>query len=137
MGLILDSSVLIAGERKGETVGQLLKRIFTALGDQDTLLSSIALVEIAHGIHRANTPQVRGRREAFVQELLRDVPVYPFTEQIALVAGKIDGEQQNKGIKIPFADLLIGATAVHLRYAVVTENIRHFAMIPDLDVKRL
>jgi predicted nucleic acid-binding protein len=137
MGLILDSSVLITAERKGETVGQLLKRIFAALGDQDTLLSSIALVEITHGIHRANTPQVRSRREAFVQELLRDVPVYSFTEQIAFVAGKIDGEQQNKGVTIPFADLLIGATAAHLGYAVVTENPRHFAMIPDLEVKKL
>jgi predicted nucleic acid-binding protein len=137
MGLILDSSVLIAAERKGETVGQLLKRVFTALGNQDTLLSSIALVEITHGVHRANTPQVRSRREAFIQEPLKDVPVYPFTEQIAFVAGKIDGEQQNNGVKIPFADLLIGATAVHLGYAVVTENPRHFAMIPGLDVKRL
>jgi predicted nucleic acid-binding protein len=137
MGLILDSSVLIAAERKGETVGQLLQHIFAAVGDQDTVLSAIALVELAHGIHRANTPQIRSRREAFIQELLRDVPVYPFTEQIALLAGKLDGEQQSKGVKIPFPDLLIGATAMHLRYAVVTGNPRHFEMIPNLEVKQL
>ena len=87
MGLILDSSVLITAERKGETVGQLLQQIFAAVGDQDTVLSAIALMELAHGIHRANTPQIRSRREAFIQELLRDVPVYPFTEQIAFLAG--------------------------------------------------
>jgi predicted nucleic acid-binding protein len=137
MGLILDSSVLITAERKGETVGQLLQQIFAAVGDQDTVLSAIALVELAHGIHRANTPQIRSRREAFIQELLRDVPVYPFTEQIAFLAGKLDGEQQSKGVKIPFPDLLIGATAMHLRYAVVTGNPRHFEMIPDLEVKQL
>jgi predicted nucleic acid-binding protein len=137
MGLILDSSVLITAERKGETVGQLLRRIFSALGDQDTALSSVALVELAHGIHRANTSAIRMRRESFIDELLKDVPVYPFTEPIALLAGRIDGEQQNKGIKIPFPDLLIGATAVHLRYAVVTGNARHFELIPDLEVKSL
>ena len=137
MGLILDSSVLITAERKGETVGQLLKQVFAALGDQDTVLPAIALVELAHGIYRANTPAIRTRREAFIQELLRDVPVYPVTEQIALLAGRLDGEQQNKGIKIPFPDLLIGATAVHLRYAVVTGNTRHFELIPDLEVKSL
>jgi tRNA(fMet)-specific endonuclease VapC len=137
MGLILDSSVLITAERKGETVGQLLQQIFAAVGDQDTVLSAIALMELAHGIHRANTPQIRSRREAFIQELLRDVPVYPFTEQIAFLAGKLDGEQQSKGVKIPFPDLLIGATAVHLRYAVVTGNPRHFEMIPGLEVKQL
>ena len=137
MGLILDSSVLITAERKGETVGQLLQQIFAAVGDQDTVLSAIALVELAHGIHRANTPQIRSRREAFIQELLRDVPVYPFTEQIAFLAGRLDGEQQSKGVKIPFPDLLIGATAMHLRYAVVTGNPRHFEMIPNLEVKQL
>ena len=137
MGLILDSSVLITAERKGETVGQLLKQIFALTGDQETMLSAVALVELVHGIHRANTPQIRTRREAFIRELLADVPAYPFTEQIAFLAGRIDGEQQSKGIKIPFQDLLIGTTALHLGYAVVTGNPRHFEMIPDLVVKQL
>jgi predicted nucleic acid-binding protein len=137
MGLILDSSVLITAERKGETVAQLLKQLFTIAGDQETALSSIALVELVHGIHRANTPQIRARREAFIQELLADIPVYPFTQQIAFVAGRIDGEQQNQGVKIPFQDLLIGATALHLEYTVVTGNPRHFRMIPNLGVQQL
>lgn len=81
MGLILDSSVLITAERKGETVAQLLKQVFAVAGDQETALSSIGLVELGHGIHRANTPQIRARRELFIQELLADVPVYPFTQQ--------------------------------------------------------
>ena len=106
-------------------------------GDQETMLSAIALVELAHGIHRANAPQIRARREAFIRELLADVPTYPFTEQIAFLAGRIDGEQQSKGIKIPFQDLLIGATALHLGYVVVTGNPRYFEMISDLVVKQL
>jgi tRNA(fMet)-specific endonuclease VapC len=137
MGLILDSSVLIAAERNRETVAQLLKQVFALAGDQETALSAIVLVELAHGIHRANTPQIRARREAFIQELLADVPVYPFTQQIAFLAGRIDGEQQSQGVKIPFQDLLIGTTALHLGYAVVTGNPRHFQMIPGLVVKSL
>ena len=137
MGLILDSSVLITAERKGETVGQLLQQIFAAMGNQNAVLPTIALVELVHGIHRANTPQTRVRREAFIRELLADVPAYPFTEQIAFLAGRIDGEQQSKGFKIPFPDLLIGATALDLGYAVVTGNPRHFQMIPNLEVKQL
>src|SRR5262249_21444462 len=126
MGLVLDSSILISAERKGETVGQLLQQIFARMGDQNAVLPTIALVELAHGIHRANTLQVRARREAFIHELLADVPVYPFTEQIAFLAGRIDGEQQTKGLKIPFPDLLIGATALDLGYSVVSGNPRHF-----------
>lgn len=134
MGLILDSSVLIGAERNRETAIQLLGRILRLAGDQNTALPAIALVELAHGIHRANTPEVRSRREAFIQELLADVPVCPFTREMAFIAGRIDGEQQSRGIKIPFPDLLIGATALHLGYSVVTGNARHFKMIPDLPV---
>ena len=137
MGPILDSSVLIAAERKGETVAQLLKRVLAVMGNQETALSAVALVEFVHGLYRANTPQVRTRRETFMQELLADVPVYPFTQPIALLAGRVDGEQQGQGVKIPFQDLLIGATALHLEYAVVTGNPRHFRMIPGLVVKEL
>jgi predicted nucleic acid-binding protein len=137
MGLILDSSVVIAAERRGETVEQLLKRTFALAGDQETMLPTVALVELVHGIHRANTPGIRTRREAFVRELLADVPAYPLTEQVAFLAGRIDGDQQSKGIKIPFQDLLIGATALHLDYTVVTGNPRHFEMIPGLAVKQL
>jgi hypothetical protein len=47
------------------------------MGDQETALSAIALVDLVDGIHRADTPQRRCRREAFIQESLADVPVYP------------------------------------------------------------
>ena len=137
MVLILDSSAIITAERKGETVAQLLKRALAVMGDQPTALSAIALVEMVHGIYRATTPAIRSRREAFVRELLADVSVHPFTQEVAFLAGKIDGEQQSRGVKIPFQDLLIGATALHLNSALLTGNARHFQMIPDLVVKQL
>ena len=37
------------------------------------------------------------------------------------------------GIAIPFADLLIGGTALHFGYALVTSNARHFQKIPGLN----
>ena len=39
-----------------------------------------------------------------------------------------------KGNIIPFIDLLIGATALHLGYSLKTTNVRHFRLIPGLDV---
>lgn len=123
MGLILDSSVLIAAERNGDSVAQILDRILRVAGNQETAISSIALVELAHGIFRANTPERRERRRNFIDELLADVPVYPFTRKIALLAGRVDAEQQMRGIRIPFQDLLIGVTALDLGYAVVTGNV--------------
>jgi predicted nucleic acid-binding protein len=92
MGLILDSSVLITAERKGHSVLQLLGHVLDAAGNQEAAIASVGLVELAHGIYRADTPERRKRRQAYIDELLDDVPVYPLTRQIALLAGRIDGE---------------------------------------------
>ena len=54
-----------------------------------------------------------------------------------MLAGKIDGEQQSRGITIPFSDLLIGATALEVGYTLLTVNVRHFRLIPDLTVVQL
>lgn len=54
------------------------------------------------------------KRKAFIEELLRDFAVYPFTKSTAFLAGKIDGLQHAKGLTIPADDLLIAATALEL-----------------------
>jgi len=136
MGLILDSSVVIDAERRGETVERLIERIVRSTGDQDAALSAVGLTEIVHGIYRASTPQIRSRRESFLNELLADLTVYPYTKETAMLAGKLDGEQQSKGVVTPLADLLIGATALALSFSVLTVNVRHFERIPGLTVVR-
>ncbi len=137
MGLILDSSVVIAAERRGDNVAQMLKQIVTATGDQRAVLSSIGMTELVHGIYRAQTPEARNRRDSFIRELLNDVEVYPYTKDTALLAGKIDAEQRSRGVTIPFADLLIGATALEVSYALLTVNVRHFRLVPGLTVVQL
>lgn len=137
MGLILDSSVVIAAERRGDNVAQMLKQIVAATGDQRAVLSAVGLTELVHGIYRAQTAEARSRRDAFIRELLNDVEVYPYTKETALLAGKIDGEQQSRGAVIPFGDLLIGATALEVGYSVLTANVRHFRLIPGLTVVQL
>jgi predicted nucleic acid-binding protein len=137
MGLILDSSVVIAAERRGDTVEQLIEQIVKATGDQEAALSAIGLTELIHRIYRAQTPEFRLRRESFISELLADLTVYPFSKETALLAGKLDGEQQSRGTVIPFGDLLIGATALSLGYFVLTANLRDFQRIPGLKVVSL
>ena len=137
MGIVLDSSVAIASERRGDNVAKLLKLIFAATGDQEAVLSAIGLTELVHGIYRAQTPEIRARRELFIHELLVNVEVYAFTQETALLAGKIDGEQQARGISVPFSDLLIGATALLHGYSVLTVNVRDFRKIPGLSVLSL
>jgi tRNA(fMet)-specific endonuclease VapC len=134
MGLILDSSVVIAAERRGDTVEQFIEGVVNATGDQDAALSAIGLTELIHGLYRAKTPAMRLRRESFLTELLADLTVYPYTKETAMLAGKLDGEQQSQGVVIPSGDLLIGATALSLDYSVLTVNLRDFRRIPGLSV---
>ena len=137
MGLILDSSVLIAGERRRETVKQVIERIRAACGDAECALSVVSIVELTHGIYRAKTDEDRMRRRTFCEELSRDMIVHPLSLEIAQLAGRIEGEQAAKGIVINFEDLVIGTTALHLGFDVATINVKHFQHIPGLNLVTL
>ncbi|MBI3207794.1 MAG: PIN domain-containing protein [Candidatus Solibacter usitatus] len=134
VGLILDSSVVIAGERRGHNVRQILEQFKTDYGEIEIGLSVVTIVELTHGIQRAGTEERRQRRQAFVDELVRDVPVHPVTIETARLAGRIEGDQAAQGVRIAFEDLLIAATALQLGFGVVTDNVRHFELVPGLTV---
>jgi predicted nucleic acid-binding protein len=136
MGLILDSSAVIAAEGLGQTACEMLEDIGLQSNDAEIAVSVVTVLELAHGITRADTPQRRARRQQFLDDLLAGMPVYPVTVPIALRAGQIDGQTQAAGTRIALADLLIGATALELGHSVATANVRHFQMIPGLVVKQ-
>ena len=137
MGLILDSSVVIAAERKGWGVEQLIQQVISTAGDQDAALSAVGLTELIHGLYRTSDRGIRARREVFLNELLRVVTVHPYTKKTAMLAGRIDGEQRALGVTIPSVDLMIGVTALSLDFSVLTVNVRHFSMIPGLKILTL
>lgn len=137
MGLILDSSVLIAAERRGRNIRQMLTSIATTAGDIEIALSVVTLTELAHGAARADTAERKAKRRQFIEELLTALPIHPVTASVALRVGQIDGENQSQGVRLPLADLLIGVTALELGYSVATDNLRHFQMIPGLSVMQM
>jgi len=137
MGLILDSSVLIAAERQGKNARNVLTAIAADIGETEVGISAVTLIELAHGAARADTPQRRTKREQFVEELLTAVPVYAVDVPIALRAGQLDGHNQARGVRVPLPDLLIGVTALELGYSVGTANLRHFQQVPGLSVVQL
>jgi predicted nucleic acid-binding protein len=134
VGLILDSTVVISAERRGQSVHQILGQFKTAYGEVGVGLSVVTIVELTHGVERAGTEERRERRQAFVDELIRDIPVHPVSLEIARLAGRIEGGQAAQGVTIAFEDLLIAATALQLGFGVVTGNVRHFRVIPGLTV---
>jgi predicted nucleic acid-binding protein len=59
------------------------------------------------------------------------------TEVTAEIVARIGGEQAAKEINLPLGDLIIGACALELGYAIGTSNIRDFSRIPGLNVVQL
>lgn len=111
-----------------------MRRTYAIAGNQELALSAIGYTELVHGIYRADSPTRASMRRAFLADLAAELPIYAYTDTVAEIAGRIDGEQTAKGNSIPFPDLLIGATALSLSFSVLTANERHFLLIPGFDV---
>lgn len=137
LGLVLDSSVLIAAERRNLTAAQAIETVLKVIGDAPLVLSAITVAEIGHGIYRASTPEIRQRRRAFLDDLKAVVPIYSLTEATAEIVARIGGDQASRGLNLAFADLLIGACALELGYAIGTSNARDFTRIPGLQLVSL
>jgi len=99
---MLDSTAAVAAERQGKNARQLLETVARETGDEGIAISVVTILELAHGITRANTAERQERRQRFLDELLTGVPVQPVTVQIALRAGQIDGQSQARGVRIRY-----------------------------------
>lgn len=134
MGLILDSSVLIAKERKRENAREALTEIARRFPGEEVGISVVTVIELAHGVARADLPERKLARRQFLDELLTALPVHAVTIPVAMRAGQMDGENATRGARIALADLLIGVTALELGYSIATRNLRHFQMVPGLAI---
>jgi predicted nucleic acid-binding protein len=97
LGVILDSSVVIEAERRHLNVAQFLRQVALRVGEMEAALCAITVAELAHGIHRADTPERRVRRRIFLDDLKAAVPVYPITDGTAELVGKIGAESSAAG----------------------------------------
>jgi len=134
LGLILDSSVLIAAERLMQPVSEVLSAVYAVTGVNNIMISAISVTELEHGIWRADTAERTRYRRTYIDEIYAAIPVQPFTKEIGQLAARIDAEARKRGTVIPLADLQIGTTALHFGFALGTANTRHFKLIPNLIV---
>lgn len=127
MAVLIDTSVLIDAERRG----QALER---SAGDQDRAISAITASELLHGVHRAGAEHIRARREAFVEHLLASLEALPITTAVARVHAGIWAALEREGKIIGAHDLWIAATAVSHGMGLATANAAEFERVPGLTV---
>jgi predicted nucleic acid-binding protein len=124
-------------ERRKLTPEQAIEAVQNTVGDIPIVLCALTIAEVGHGIYRANTPEIRARRRLFLDERKATMPIHSVTEVTAEIIARIGGEQAARGVNLPLGDLIIGACALELGYAVGTSNVRDFARIPDLSIIHL
>lgn len=71
---------------------------------------------------------------AKVYRLKEIFPLIDVTPAIMDIFGVLKADLRKKGTPVDDFDLLIGATALTIGYCVVTNNERHYAKIPGLEV---
>jgi predicted nucleic acid-binding protein len=66
-------------------------------------------------------------------ELLTSILWVPVNDEVAERAGKLACEHPRPGLRFAIADYLIAATVQLLDAPLLTRNVRHFPMLPDLE----
>jgi tRNA(fMet)-specific endonuclease VapC len=133
MGLILDSSVLIAAER-----GRLrLADFLASCGDEEIFIAAITASELLHGVERAASPLIRTKRAAFVEALLARFQVLEFDLDVARHHARLWATLATGGALIGPHDLQIAATAQRHEFAVATLNLDEFRRVPALQLADL
>jgi predicted nucleic acid-binding protein len=128
MGVIFDSTEIIALERRQEAVDALV----AGREDEPFGISVVTVAELLHGVERAESEGCRLRRQAFVEKVLEVFPVLPFDTAAARIYARIWASLARKGQLVGAHDLIIAATAIALDYTVVTANRRDFERIEGL-----
>ncbi len=126
-GVLLDSSIVIAAERRQLELGAV-----TAGRLDLTYLSAITASELLHGVHRADTAQRQLSRSAFVEAVLAALPVLELDLATARVHAKIWAELVAAGKIIGAHDLWLAATALTHSMTVMTTNARELGRVPGL-----
>lgn len=93
LGLVLDSTILVAAERAKLTTPAVIKNIRASAGDVPIVLCALTVAELGHGIYRAKSPERSQQRRQFLDELKAQVPVHPVTEATAEIVARIGGDQ--------------------------------------------
>ena len=120
MGVVLDTSILIAYERRAIDIGGLIEgREQEAVG-----ISAITAAELLHGVHRADTPVRRMKRTAYVEMVFNTLTLYPFDIAAARTYAELWATLQKQGILVGIHDAMIAATALSLGFSIATLNLR-------------
>ena len=141
MGLVIDTSALIAVERRAADARResTWQQLLPALAKEPVALPAIVVAEVLVGVAMADTAIRAAARRARIDALTAHVPIVEFDPGIAEVWAQLFSALTRSGKMIPSNDLAVAATALHLGFGVLVgpADEKHFKNVPDLRVEVL
>lgn len=132
MARVIDSSVLIDLERRGQP----LSALESSIPGEAVAVAAVTASELLAGVYRAAPSARRARRESFVETVLGAFPVFPFDLTVARLHAGLVADLTASGRLIGVNDAMIAATALAHGYELLTLNVRDFERVPNLIVRR-
>ena len=132
MGMIFDTSVLIAIERSGRQVDSLIQ----GKEEEPFGISVMTVSELLHGVCRADSEKRRLKRRAYVEKVIEIFPIYPFDLNAARIYAEIWAKLAKKGVTVGAHDLIIASTCISLGFSVITSDIRDYRRIEGLTIEK-
>lgn len=135
MGLLIDTSALVALERGSASWGAALE----VLGEEPVAIPAIVYAELLAGVELADNPVRAAARRAKIEAVVARVPVVDFGAGAAGRWAAVFALLQRTGSLIPANDLAVAATALHLGFGVLVgpSDESHFRRVPELRVEVL
>lgn len=132
MGLILDTSALVALERAGASLSDVLE----PLAEEEVAVPAIVVAELLAGVRLADDRRRAAQRQAKIDAVLALAPVIDFGAEIAESWADLFAALERRGNRIPANDLAVAATATYLGFAVLVgpEDEEHFRRVEGLEV---
>ncbi|MDD2920289.1 MAG: PIN domain-containing protein [Rhodoferax sp.] len=97
-------------------------------------MSVVTASELLVGVERANTPERKAQRAAFVEHLLSLIPILDFSLPVGRThARMLAGLPKN--LTAGAYDALIAATAIHYGHTLLTRNVSDFTIFAGLKVE--
>jgi tRNA(fMet)-specific endonuclease VapC len=97
----------------------------------DIGISSITVAELQYGVQKSQYPEQNQRA---LEQFLVPLVIAGFDEQAAATYGTIRATLEAQGAPIGALDMLIAAHALSLGVTLVTNNVREFSRVPELQL---
>ena len=123
--ILVDTSIIIEFLRKQKKQNSYLWKLKEL--DFNCFISTITVFELYAGA-------ITKRHKEDLEKLLKWLEIIPFTNEIAQRSAEIYKELKLNNQLIEFRDIFIGATALEMKFPIITLNEVHFKRIKGIKI---